>query len=351
MSSAATMSSAEPMSTDETTALVAPPGTARLDAVLAGALPQSRARLSALVKAGEVQVDGVVVRQPRHKLRGGERLVVRIPPPPPAELVAEDLGLPLLHLDDDVIVVDKPAGLVVHPGKGHASGTLVNGLLHLLKQPAPGETVRGHAVDPSRPGIVHRLDRGTSGVMVVARHPDAHADLAAQFHDRTVGRRYVCVVLGGPKGTDHGTIDAPLGRHPNDRIRFSVQDRGRRAVTHWRCFGEGRYGVAGDAQGGRVSLLVCRLETGRTHQIRVHLQHLGMPIVGDPLYGARRWPGPVLRALGSHGDQLLHAFHLAFDAPGGGERRAFSTPPPAGFRAAVERLGLSDALEAALASA
>jgi 23S rRNA pseudouridine1911/1915/1917 synthase len=334
----------------DTTELTAPPGTARLDAVLASALPQSRARLSALVKAGEVTVDGAVVRQPRHKLRGGERLVVRVPPPPASELVAQDLGLPLLHLDDDVIVVDKPAGLVVHPGKGHPDGTLVNGLLHLLQQPDPGQTVRGHAVDPSRPGIVHRLDRGTSGVMVVARHPDAHAHLATQFHDRTVGRRYICVVLGGPRGDEHGTIDAPLGRHPTDRIRFSVQERGRRAVTHWRCFGEGRFGVAGDARGGRVSLIACRLETGRTHQIRVHLEHIGMPIVGDPLYGPRRLPGPVQRALAGHADQLLHAFHLAFDPPGGGERRRFSTPPPAPFRAAVEALGLTDALEAALAS-
>ena len=295
-------------------------------------------------------MDGVVVRQPRFKLRGGEQLAVRIPAPPPSELVAEDLGLPLLHLDEDVIVVDKPAGIVVHPGKGHPSGTLVNGLLHLLQQPASGASIRGHEVDPSRPGIVHRLDRGTSGVMVVARHPDAHASLAEQFHDRTVGRRYVCVVLGGPRDSE-GIVDAPLGRHPTDRVRFSVQERGRHAVTHWRCFGEGRFGVAGDAQGGRVSLLVCRLETGRTHQIRVHLQHLGLPIIGDPLYGPRKTPGPVQRAIGSHPDQLLHAFHLAFDPPGGGARQRYSTAPPEPFRRAVEALGLGEALEAALASA
>lgn len=331
------------------TELVAPPGTARLDAVLADALPQSRARLSGLVKAGEVTVDGAVVLQPRHKLRGGERLVVHIPPPPSTALAAEDLGLPLLHLDDDVVVVDKPAGLVVHPGKGHPNGTLVNGLLHLLRAPAAGATVRGHAVDPSRPGIVHRLDRGTSGVMVVARHPDAHARLAQQFHDRTVGRRYLCVVLGAPK-QDAGTVDAPLSRHPTDRLRFAVRDGGKHAVTHWQRIAEGHYGVAGDAQGGRVTLLVCRLETGRTHQIRVHMQHLGLPIVGDPLYGPRRTPGPVARALEPAVEQLLHAFHLAFDPPGGGERLSFSTPPPPPFRAACGALGLEDALHAALRS-
>lgn len=331
--------------------VTAPPGRGRLDSTLAAALPQSRARLTTCIKAGEVEVDGVVVCQPRHKLRGGERLTVRLPPPPPAGLVAEDLGLPLLHLDEDVIVVDKPAGIVVHPGKGHPSGTLVNGLLHLLRQPEPGAEVRGHPVDPSRPGIVHRLDRATSGVMVVARHPEAHASLAGQFHDRTVGRRYVCVVLGAPNASE-GTIEAPLGRHPTDRLRFAVTEpeRGRHAVTHWRCFGEGRFGVAGDAQGGRVSLLVCRLETGRTHQIRVHLQQLGLPILGDPLYGPRKTPGPVQRALGEGTEQLLHAFHLSFDAPGGGSRRSFSTAPPEGFQAAVAALGLSDALAAALTS-
>lgn len=329
--------------------LVAPSGKARLDAVLAAALPQSRARLSGLVKAGEVTVDGAIVRQPRHKLRGGERLVVHLPPPPSSTLEAEDLGLPVLHLDEDVVVVHKPAGLVVHPGKGHPRGTLVNGLLHLLRTPAAGDTVRGHAVDPTRPGIVHRLDKGTSGVMVVARHPDAHAHLSQQFHDRTVGRRYLCVVLGGPKD-DSGTVDAPLSRHNTDRLRFAVRDGGRRAVTHWRRVGEGRYGVAGDARGGRVSLLVCRLETGRTHQIRVHLQHLGLPIVGDPLYGPKRTPGPVQRALGEHDAQLLHAFHLAFEPPGGGPRRSFTTPPPAPFVAAVAALGLSDALDSALRS-
>ncbi|MEC7946516.1 MAG: RluA family pseudouridine synthase, partial [Myxococcota bacterium] len=328
--------------------LVAPAGKARLDAVLAAGLPQSRARLSSLVKAGHVTVDGVVVRQPRHTLRGGERLVVLVPPPPPAELEPEDLALPVLYIDDDVVVVDKPAGLVVHPGKGHPRGTLVNGLLHLLRAPVAGQRIRGHAVDPSRPGIVHRLDRGTSGVMVVARHPDAHARLAQQFHDRTVGRRYVCVVLGAPKETA-GTVDAPLARHPTDRLRFAVREGGRHAITHWRRIGEGRYGVAGDARGGRVSLMVCRLQTGRTHQIRVHMKHVGLPIVGDPLYGARRVPGPIMRALAGHGDQLLHASHLAFDPPGGGPRLTFTTPPPAAFREAADVLGLGESLAEALA--
>jgi 23S rRNA pseudouridine1911/1915/1917 synthase len=178
----------------------------------------------------------------------------------------------------------------------------------------------------------------------VARTPEAHAVLGQQFHDRTVGRRYVALVLGRPSG-DRGTIDAPLGRHATDRLRFAVRDDGKRAVTHWQVVGEGTYGVAGDAHGGCVSLLVCRLETGRTHQIRVHLEHLGHPLLGDPLYGPRRWPGPVARALGDVQDQLLHAYLLDFEHPSGG-RLSFRTPAPEPFVRVAAAFGLDAALAA-----
>jgi 23S rRNA pseudouridine1911/1915/1917 synthase len=320
--------------------LIAPPGTCRLDAFLAAQLPHSRSRLAGVIRDGHVQVDGVVVAAPKHKLRGGEAVQVHVPPPPSSELIAQDLGLPVVHLDDDVIVVNKPTGMVVHPARGHPSGTVVNAVLHLLQPPVEGQMVRGHPVDVTRPGIVHRLDRGTSGVMVVARHPDAHAQLAQQFHDHTIGRRYVCIVLGETR-EDAGTVDAVLGRHPVDRLRFAVSERGRHAVTHWNVVGRAK---------GLASLVVCRLETGRTHQIRVHLAHIGMPVLGDPLYGLKRWPTPVRSALGAVAHQLLHAFRLDFDHPATGVRVGFRAPPPPEFLAVAEALGLSDALAALLAA-
>lgn len=318
--------------------VVAPPRGGRLDAVLAAKLEASRSQVAKWIAAGLVRVDGAVATRARHKLRGGEEVVALEPPPPPSELVAQDLGVPMLHCDPHVVVVDKPADMVVHPAKGHPDGTLVNALLHLISEAR--RTEGPHPTPPARPGIVHRLDRGTSGVLVVARTPAALTHLAAQFHDHTVHRAYCALVWGETRG-DSGTVDAPLARHPSDRVRFAVQERGRRAVTHWRRLGEARYGVAGDARGGCVSLVECRLETGRTHQIRVHMHHIGLPLVGDPLYGRKKpVPGPLRGALAGVSRQLLHAGLLGFDHPDGSGHHRFERPPAPDFRAALDALDL-----------
>ncbi len=310
----------------------------RLDAVLSGALSLSRSRLQALIKAGKVRVDGAVAARPRQPVHPGQWVEVDEPPPPPSGLVAEDLGVPLLHVDDEVVVVDKPADMVVHPAKGHPRGTLVNALLHLIS--AARVAAGDHPTPPSRPGIVHRLDRGTSGVMVAARTPDALQHLAAQFAARTVQRRYAALVWGAPR-QPKGTVDAPLARHPKDRLRIAVQDGGKRAVTHYEVVGEARHGIAGDARGGVISLVQCRLETGRTHQIRVHMHHLGLPLVGDPLYGRRRpVPGALRPLLGALDHQLLHAGVLGFAHPRTGAHCAHQTAPPPDFVAVLEGLGI-----------
>ena len=324
---------------------IPPTGRGRLDAVLAGEVPLSRSRLQAVIEEGGVTVEGAVVRRPRHKLRGGERVTVALPPPPTTTLEPEDIPVPVLHLDDDLVVVDKPAGLVVHPARGHASGTLVNALLHLLGAARGASEVRGHPTDPLRPGIVHRLDKGTSGVMVVARTPASLTDLSGQFAARTVGRRYLALVWGR-MADGAGTIDAPLARHPTDRLRFHVQEGGKRAVTHWTRVAEATTGGRGDPHGGVVSLIRCRLETGRTHQIRVHLAHLSRPLLGDPVYGPRkrRVPPSLAATLGAVDHQLLHAAQLDLTHPVTGERLGWWTAPPPDFQAVAEALGLGPAV-------
>lgn len=309
----------------------------RLDVILAAQLPLSRNRLKRLVQDGHVRVDGDVVTSPRHKLRGGERVEVSEPAPPPSELVAQDLDVPLLHLDDHLVVVDKPADMVVHPAKGHPDGTLVNALLHLI---AAGRRTEGeHPTPPARPGIVHRLDRGTGGVLVVARTPAALTHLAAQFAAHSVDRTYVALLWGETRGPS-GTVDAPLGRHPKDRKRIAVQPDGRRAVTHWRRLAEVRYGNVARAKGGVLSLVECVLETGRTHQIRVHMHHIGLPLVGDPVYGRKRAiPASLRPALDGVSRQLLHAGRLGFVHPDG-RRLTFVRRPPPDFLAVLEALDL-----------
>lgn len=330
--------------------MVVPQGeNGRLDAILAAHVPASRSRVQAAIKAGQVTVDGEVVTKGRHKVQPGARLEVVLPGQPTTGLEPEDLDLDVVFQDDELIVVDKPAGLVVHPAKGHTTGTLVHGLLHLL---TPAETVRGHPVPAERPGIVHRLDKGTSGVMVVARTPHAHAHLAEQFAAHSADRRYLALVWGRLPGPS-GTVDAPLARHPSDRLRFAVQDGGKRAVTHWERLAEGHYGVAGRAAGGTVSLVRCRLETGRTHQIRVHLAHLGRPLLADPVYAPRkaRGTGALKEALAGVDHQLLHATRLGLTHPTSGQRLDWRTPPPPDFRAVAAALGLSEALALAVETA
>lgn len=317
---------------DDRHVLIAPGDAGRLDRWLASVLPISRSRLVGLIDEGRVLLDGKVPR-PSHKLVGGETLEVTIPETAPAPLLPQDLDVPVLYQDEHVIVVNKPAGMVVHPAAGHRDGTLVNALL-----PSIGTSVEGdESWDPARPGIVHRLDRGTSGVLVVARTPEAHEGLAVQFAAHTAERRYLALVWGQLRDLG-GTVDAPLGRHPTDRQRHAVVADGRRSVTHWRV-----QGVSTDPRSValRISLVECRLETGRTHQVRVHMTHIGHPLVGDPLY-RRRGPipdalKPVVEAI-DH--QLLHAFRLGFVHPITGETLRFEAAPPPDFIDVATAVGL-----------
>ena len=235
----------------------------RFDAVLAELFPEySRSRLASWIKSGDARLDGETVR-PRDPVRGGEAVTLTVVLDVQTHSEPEDIALEVLHEDEHVIVIDKPAGLVVHPGAGNPAGTLVNALLHR----DPGLNALPRA------GIVHRLDKDTSGVMVVARTLPAHTALVEQLSARAVHRQYLAVVVGAL--VSGGTANAAIDRHPRDRIRMAVREDGREAVTHYRLRERFR----------AHTLLECRLETGRTHQIRVHMQHLKHPIVGDPLYG------------------------------------------------------------------
>lgn len=294
----------------------------RIDRVVALLADVSRNRAGIAIAAGSVHLDGAVVTQRSRKVRADEELVVD-------GLEREAVHVPegdatvvvsVLYDDDDVIVVDKPSGLVVHPGAGNMEGTLVNGLLARYPEMAGV----GSAV---RPGIVHRLDLGTSGALAVARTQVAYDSLVGQLAERTVGRRYLALVWGRPEAPT-GVVDAPIGRSTKDRTRMAVIGSGRPARTHY------------DVEETRVepvtSLLRCRLETGRTHQIRVHLSAIGHPLVGDRAYGGEREglpEGPPLDR------PFLHAAHLAFDHPVTGERMAFDAPLPVDLLGLLERLG------------
>jgi 23S rRNA pseudouridine1911/1915/1917 synthase len=274
----------------------------RLDVALARRLGQSRAGAQRLIESSAVTIDGRVVDK-AHVLRMGEAVAYVLPPPRPTVLHAEDVPYTLVFEDAALLVVDKPAGVVVHPAPGHEHGTLVQGL---LSRGIAG----GHE---SRPGIVHRLDRDTSGLLIVARTPDAHRRLVSQMARREIARRYVAL-LAGALPQDEGTVDAPLGRHVRDRKRMSIHTtRPHRAVTHF---------VVRERLPG-YTLLDVRLETGRTHQIRVHFAALGYPVAGDTTYGDRtRRPAGLTR-------QFLHAAHLEFAHPLSGEPLSFDAPLPA----------------------
>lgn len=268
----------------------------------------SRTVAQRLIAAGDVRVDGEV-RPKRHAVVEGEQIVVRVPAEAPSELVPEDVPLTIVWEDEHLLVVDKPPGVVTHPSKGHDHGTLVHGLLaHSI---AGGD-------DPLRPGIVHRLDRDTSGLIVVARTPRAHRRLQRSLRDREVERRYRTLVHGTPPPAL--TIDRPIDRHPRSRTRMAVVHRdGREAVTH----------IHRLERLGHFSLLDVRLETGRTHQIRVHLEDAGFPVAGDPVYGRRPAPLGLER-------QFLHAARLAFPHPESGEEIALESPLPADLAAALD---------------
>lgn len=296
----------------------------RLDRYLPEAVPGiSRARAQRLIGEGNVRLAGEVMR-PSTRLKGGESLVVVVPPPVPLELVPEDLPVRVLHEDAHFLVVEKPAGMVVHPAPGHPRGTLVNALL------ARADALSGIG-GVSRPGIVHRLDRDTSGILVVARTDTAHRALSARFSAHKMERRYHGIVFGSPPRAE-GTVTTRIGRHPVHRKKMAVLPAGgREAVTHYRRL----------ETFGPFSLLEFRLETGRTHQVRVHCAYLGCPIVGDEVYGrSRKIPlgkGMSARAV-TVSRFLLHAFHLAFPHPVTGEALSFTVPDPpefAAFRASV----------------
>ncbi|RII25578.1 MAG: RluA family pseudouridine synthase [Geobacter sp.] len=299
---------------------------ARLDQVVArltGGI--TRAAAQRLIETGMVTVEGSI-KKPSVKLRGGERVVVTIPPPVPATPVPEEIPLTVLFEDRDLVVINKPAGMVVHPGAGTSSGTLVNALLaHCHDLSGVGGELR--------PGIVHRIDKDTSGVIVVAKHDASHQSLAHQFKEHTIKRIYLALIFGSPK-TDKGRIESVIGRHPTDRKRMSGKARhGKHAVTHWQVLE--RY--AG------VCLLKLRLETGRTHQIRVHLSEAGHPLLGDETYGGTgRLSGihdPELRTLiREMGRQALHAKTLGFIHPTSGEYMEFDTDLPTDMARIIEYL-------------
>ena len=293
----------------------------RLDRAIASSLPElSRSRVQALLEAGRVQVDG---KQGRASLRlkGGETLDVTIPPPEPAVPEPEDIPLTLLHQDRDLLVLDKPAGLVVHPAAGHARGTLVNALLHHVS----GLSGVGGVL---RPGIVHRLDKETSGCLVVAKNDAALQALQRAFQARSVEKTYLALMHGQP--ADTGKLETLHGRHPRDRKRFTGRAKaGKPAVTTWRV----RTRLHGAA------LLEVGLETGRTHQIRVHLSELGHPLLGDALYGGTRKGDARVKAVQQLlGRQALHAWRLAFAHPRTGKPIRAEAPIPADLRAAIESL-------------
>lgn len=290
-------------------------GGVRLDSFLAARLPDlTRSAAARLIETGRVTVNG---RAPAKsfKLTGGETVAVELPDPEPIEALPQDIPLDVVYEDADVIVVNKPSGLVVHPAPGHPDGTLVNALLHHC-----GDSLSGVG-GALRPGIVHRIDRDTSGLIIAAKNDAAHLALSAQLQDHTLARTYEAVVVGNLR-EETGTVDAPIGRHHTDRKKMAVTDRGgKSAVTHWEVL----------ERFPGLTHVRCRLETGRTHQIRVHMAYIGHPIYGDTVYGAQK-PVPGLTG------QCLHAVGLRFMHPRTEELVELSCPLDREFAALLEKL-------------
>jgi 23S rRNA pseudouridine1911/1915/1917 synthase len=322
-------------------------GSARLDRVLAAQLSElSRSRLKALILAGQVSIGKAgagtaPVRDPAYHVTAGDTIIIDVPEATDATPQGEDIALDIVYEDDDIIVINKPPGLVVHPAAGHATGTLVNALIAHC-----GASLSGIG-GVKRPGIVHRLDKDTSGLMVVAKNDRAHASLTAQFadHGRTgqMRRGYLAFAWGVPN-RQRGTVDAPIDRHPHARDKMAVREGGRHAVTHY----EVRESFNGHDGKPIASQLACQLETGRTHQIRVHLAHIGHPLLGDSVYGPHfktkaNQLGPQSQAaLTALGRQALHAYLLVLEHPRSGEVLHWESPLP------EDLLLLQKALKAAL---
>lgn len=296
----------------------------RLDRALAEALPSlSRERLKTLIKGGRVaDASGAVLWDPSAKASPAT-LSVRLPAPAPAHNIAQQLDLVVAYEDEHLIVVDKPAGMVVHPAAGNADGTLVNALLHHCAGQLSG--IGGVA----RPGIVHRIDKDTSGLIVAAKHDRAHEGLAKQFAAHSIDRRYAAIAAGRPMPAN-GTVDAALGRSTTNRKKMAVvaEGRGKHAITHYRTVEPLK----------NATLIECRLETGRTHQVRVHMAHIGHPLVGDPVYGRARKPlSDVLKAR-NFARQALHAAHLGFIHPVTGNKVALDSEIPPDMRELIDIL-------------
>ena len=286
----------------------------RVDAVLARRVEDlTRSAAARLLEEGRVTVGGKVLAK-NTRLAGTETLEIALPDPEPVDVRPQDIPLDVVYEDADVIVVNKPKGLVVHPAPGHPDGTLVNALLHHC-----GESLSGIGGE-LRPGIVHRIDRDTSGLIIAAKNDFAHQKLSAQLQDHTLARIYRCIVVGNLR-EDTGTVNAPIGRHPTDRKKMAVVAGGRPAVTHWTVL----------ERFPGFTYVECRLETGRTHQIRVHMAYLGHPILGDTVYGAKK-PVPGLQG------QCLHAVGLRFLHPRTGEMVELSCGLPEEFEARLRKL-------------
>lgn len=271
----------------------------------------SRTQIQQWVKDGAVLVNEALVK-PNYKVKTGDKIIVMEPELEALDIVAEDLALEIVYEDSDVLVVNKPKGMVVHPAPGHATGTLVNGLMHQVKDLSGINGVM-------RPGIVHRIDKDTSGLLMVAKNDQAHVSLVNQLVNKTVTRVYTALVHGHIPH-DQGTIDAPIGRDVKDRQSMTIVDNGKHAVTHFKVL----------ERFGNFTLVECRLETGRTHQIRVHMKYIGYPLAGDPKYG----PKKTIEFNG----QALHAGTIGFEHPRDGEYYEFTQPLPEDFKELIDRL-------------
>ena len=286
----------------------------RLDLYLAERNDFTRSRVEKLIREGCVRVDGETALKPGLSLRAGMAVELTLPEVKETALEAQDLPLDVIYQDEDLAVVYKPSGMVVHPAAGNPDGTMVNALMMKLD----GLSGIGGEL---RPGIVHRIDKDTSGLLLVAKNDRSHLMLSEQIKAHTVERAYMAILIGHMKQSE-GDVSGPIGRHPTDRKKMAIVPDGREAHTHWRVLEELR----------GATLIEARLTTGRTHQIRVHMASIGHPVLGDPVYGPKKSPYPV------EGGQLLHAFRLGFIHPGTGEKMLFEAPPEPRFTAWLNKL-------------